>query len=99
MARNSFSARDRFTVGETAYEVFRLDRVEGAARLPYSLKVLLENLLRHEDGALVTAEQIDALGAWDPNARGRHRDPVHAGAGAAAGLHRGAVCGGSGGDA
>jgi aconitase A len=54
------------TVGGLAYEVFRLDRVDGAARLPYSLKVLLENLLRNEDGALVTAEQVNALGAWDP---------------------------------
>ena len=70
MARNSFGARDRITVGELTYEVLRLDRLDGAARLPYSLKVLLENLLRHEDGTLVTAEQIDALTAWDPNAEG-----------------------------
>ena len=55
MAGNSFNARERLTVGELTYEVFRLDRVDGAARLPYSLKVLLENLLRNEDGALVTA--------------------------------------------
>ena len=54
MAGNSFNARERLTVGELTYEVFRLDRVDGAARLPYSLKVLLENLLRNEDGALVT---------------------------------------------
>ena len=65
---NSFNARERLTVGELTYEVFRLDRVDGAARLPYSLKVLLENLLRNEDGALVTAEQVNALGAWDPTA-------------------------------
>ena len=68
MAGNSFNARERLTVGELTYEVFRLDRVDGAARLPYSLKVLLENLLRNEDGALVTAEQINALGGWDPTA-------------------------------
>jgi aconitate hydratase len=68
MARNSFKARDRLGVGETTSEVFRLDRVDDAARLPYSLKVLLANLLRHEDGTLVTAEQIGALGAWDPSA-------------------------------
>ena len=54
MAGNSFNARERLTVGELTYEVFRLDRVDGAARLPYSLKVLLENLLRNEDGRLVT---------------------------------------------
>ncbi len=70
MAGNSFGSRDRLTVGELAYEVFRLDRVDGAARLPYSLKVLLENLLRNEDGIGVTAEQIHALGAWDPRAEG-----------------------------
>src|SRR5215211_4102278 len=70
MTTNSFGARDRLQVGDTAYEIFRLDRLDGAARLPYSLKVLLENLLRHEDGTLVTAEQIDALTGWDPNAEG-----------------------------
>jgi aconitate hydratase len=68
MAVNSFHARERLTVGELAYEVFRLDRVDGATRLPYSLKVLLENLLRNEDGALVTAEQVNALSAWNPTA-------------------------------
>src|SRR6185437_11560249 len=70
MAGNSFNARDQLTVDGLTYEVFRLDRVDGAARLPYSLKVLLENLLRNEDGLLVTAEQIGALGAWDPAAEG-----------------------------
>ena len=99
MARNSFGARDRFTVGELTYEMFRLDRVDGAARLPYSLKVLLENLLRNEDGTLVTGEQVDALAGWDPERRERHRDPVHPRAGADAGFHRGAVRGGSGRDA
>src|SRR5699024_8105339 len=49
------------------YEVFRLDKVEGAARLPYSLKILLENLLRTEDGTNITAEHIRALGGWDPS--------------------------------
>ncbi|MEO9220599.1 MAG: aconitase family protein, partial [Mycobacteriaceae bacterium] len=63
---NSFGARDRLRVGAESYEIFRLDRVEGAARLPYSLKVLLENLLRCEDGVMVTAEQVRALAAWDP---------------------------------
>ena len=48
--------------------MFRLDRVDGVAQLPYSLKVLLENMLRNEDGALVTAEQVNALGAWNPTA-------------------------------
>ncbi|HZD65755.1 MAG TPA: aconitase family protein, partial [Acidimicrobiales bacterium] len=69
MATDSFGTRDRLAVGETAYEVFRLDRVSGAARLPYSLKVLLENLLRGEDGVGVTAAQIEALAGWDPSAQ------------------------------
>ena len=55
-------------VGGQAYEIFRLSAVEGAERLPYSLKVLLENLLRTEDGANVTADHIRALAAWDPAA-------------------------------
>ena len=65
---NSFGARDRLTVGDAGYDVFRLDRVAGSTRLPYSLKVLLENLLRNEDGWLVTTEQISALAEWDPSA-------------------------------
>ena len=68
MEANSFDARDRLRVGDAAYEVFRLDRVSGSGRLPYSLKVLLENLLRNEDGRLVSAEQVSALGAWDAKA-------------------------------
>jgi aconitate hydratase len=65
---NSFGARDRLTVGDTTYDVFRLDRILGSDRLPYALKVLLENLLRNEDGRLVTAEQVAALAAWEPGA-------------------------------
>ena len=68
MIADSFGARDELTVDDATYEIFRLDRVEGAARLPYSLKVLAENLLRCEDGRLVTAEQVAALSAWDPAA-------------------------------
>ena len=52
-------------MGEESYEIFRVEAVPGASRLPFSLKVLLENLLRTEDGANVTAEQIRSLGAWD----------------------------------
>ncbi|BBZ23123.1 aconitate hydratase [Mycolicibacter hiberniae] len=65
---DSFDTRGRLSVDDTTYQIRRLDRVSGAARLPYSLKVLLENLLRNEDGRLVTAEQISALAAWDPAA-------------------------------
>lgn len=68
MSANSFGSRDTLRVGDAAYEIFRLDAVEGAARLPYSLKILLENLLRTEDGANVTADHIRALGGWDPKA-------------------------------
>ncbi|MEV4284113.1 aconitate hydratase AcnA [Nonomuraea bangladeshensis] len=68
MSANSFGARDTLRVGDASYEIFRLDAVEGAARLPYSLKILLENLLRTEDGANITADHIRALGSWDPNA-------------------------------
>jgi len=65
---NSFGAKATLQVGETDYEIFRLDAVPGQEKLPYSLKVLLENLLRTEDGANVTADQITALGEWDPTA-------------------------------
>jgi aconitate hydratase len=68
VSTNSFGARARLSVGEESYEIFRLDAVEGAERLPYSLKVLLENLLRTEDGANITAGHIRALAGWDPAA-------------------------------
>ncbi|MEU1669333.1 aconitate hydratase AcnA [Streptomyces sparsogenes] len=69
MSANSFDARSTLQVGDESYEIFRLDKVEGSARLPYSLKVLLENLLRTEDGANITADHIRALGNWDPSAQ------------------------------
>jgi aconitate hydratase len=65
---NSFDAADRLQVGDTEYRYYRLDRVPGSDKLPYSLKVLLENLLRTEDGNNVTAEQIQAVAGWNPNA-------------------------------
>src|SRR6476619_7328616 len=55
-------------VGEQSYEIYRLAAVEGSESLPYSLKVLLENLLRTEDGANITADHIRAVGGWDENA-------------------------------
>ncbi|MFV0405508.1 MAG: aconitate hydratase AcnA [Propioniciclava sp.] len=64
MSLNSFGARSTMKSGGQEYEIFRLDAVDGSATLPYSLKVLLENLLRTEDGANITAEQIRALGEW-----------------------------------
>jgi aconitate hydratase len=65
---DSFGAKSTLTVGSTDYEIFRIDTVPGYAKLPFSLKVLLENLLRTEDGANVTKAQIEALGSWDPAA-------------------------------
>ncbi|MGK5529620.1 aconitate hydratase AcnA [Streptomyces sp. URMC 129] len=69
MSANSFDARSTLRVGDESYEIFRLDKVAGSDRLPYSLKVLLENLLRTEDGANITADHIRALGGWDPEAQ------------------------------
>ena len=68
MSVNSLGSKAELSVNGTNYEIFRLDAVEGSDNLPYSLKVLLENLLRTEDGANITAADIKALAAWDPNA-------------------------------
>ncbi len=67
---DSFGARGALEVGGNEFDIYRLDAVkEGHVdRLPYSLKVLLENLLRHEDGRDVTREDILALANWDPKA-------------------------------
>ena len=64
MSVNSFGAKATLASSGKDYEIFRVDAVEGSESLPYSLKVLLENLLRTEDGANITADQIKALGAW-----------------------------------
>ncbi|WP_425003999.1 aconitate hydratase AcnA [Mycolicibacterium sp. S3B2] len=65
---NSFGARDTLEVGDNNYEIYRLDAVPGTEKLPYSLKVLAENLLRTEDGANITKDHIDAIANWDPSA-------------------------------
>ncbi|HIX00910.1 MAG TPA: aconitate hydratase AcnA, partial [Candidatus Nesterenkonia stercoripullorum] len=65
---DSFGAKGVLDVNGAEYEIFRLNTVEGYDSLPYSLKVLLENLLRSEDGANVTAKHIEALGSWDETA-------------------------------
>ncbi|MGO3146959.1 MAG: aconitate hydratase AcnA [Leucobacter sp.] len=65
---NSFDAKATLAVGDKNYEYFELSKVPGSARLPYSLKVLLENLLRTEDGANVTKQHIESIGNWDPQA-------------------------------
>src|SRR5215218_3595446 len=69
MAGNSFGARAGLDVGDRSLEVFRLDALESVGDvggLPFSLKVLLENLLRNEDGTAVTAEDVEAFARWDP---------------------------------
>jgi aconitate hydratase len=68
MSLDSFGAKGTLTVGSESYDVFRLSAVDGATDLPYSLKVLLENLLRTEDGADITADHVRALAGWDPAA-------------------------------
>ncbi|RJK96253.1 aconitate hydratase [Vallicoccus soli] len=72
MSVDSFGSKGRLEVGDEAYDIYRLGALDGlqeqVARLPYSLKVLLENLLRTEDGANITAEHIRALAGWDASA-------------------------------
>ena len=66
MTANSFGSRAALQVAGERYEIYRLDAAEGSASLPFSLKILLENLLRNEDGANITASQVTALAGWDP---------------------------------
>jgi aconitate hydratase len=72
MSVNSFGSKATLDVQGTEYEIFRLDAVRGHAKLPFSLKVLLENLLRTEDGANITRGDIEFLGNWDPTAEPDH---------------------------
>lgn len=66
---DSFGSKGVLNVAGTEYEIFRLSAVEGSKNLPFSLKILLENLLRTEDGANITADHIRALGNWDQDAQ------------------------------
>jgi aconitate hydratase len=66
---DSFGSRGTLDVGGTSYEIFRLAAVPGVERLPYSLKILAENLLRTEDGLNTTADHVRAVAAWDPDAQ------------------------------
>jgi len=71
LSENSFNARSELEVGGRSYEIYRLDALQGkydVARLPFSLKILLENLLRNEDGVSVRKEDIEALASWDHRA-------------------------------
>ena len=66
MSKNSFNAKKNLEVAGKSFEIFDISHIDGAANLPFSLKILLENLLRTEDGANITAEHIKALANWDP---------------------------------
>jgi aconitate hydratase len=65
---NSFGAQDTLKVGDDSYKIYRLDAVPGTEKLPYSLKILAENLLRNEDGSNITKDHIQAIAEWDPKA-------------------------------
>ena len=66
MSKDSFNVRKKLEVAGKSYEIFDLTKLEGSETLPFSLKILLENLLRTEDGVNITAEQIKALANWNP---------------------------------
>src|SRR5215211_2383227 len=65
---DSFGARSTLSVGDATHEIFRLDALQArydVARLPYTLRILLENVLRREDGVTVTSEDVEAVATWD----------------------------------
>ena len=72
MVKDTFGARTALSVGGRKYTIFSLPALEkrgfALARLPYSIKVMLENVLRREDGVVVTADQVEAVGHWQPRA-------------------------------
>src|SRR5215469_16188684 len=68
MTANSFGSRATLRAGDADHAIYRLDAVPDAGSLPFSLKILLENLLRNEDGRQVTADHITAVAQWDPAA-------------------------------
>jgi aconitate hydratase len=69
MSKNSFGARTTLDVAGKSFEIFDITKLPAASNLPYSLKILLENLLRTEDGANITAAQIEALASWNPDSQ------------------------------
>ena len=90
---NSFGIRTPLKAGSRSFEIYSLPALEAAgfseiARLPFSLKILLENLLRHEDGRFVKAADIEALARWDVKSARAEGNLVRAGARPAPGLHR-----------
>ena len=99
---NSFGAASTLTVGGSQYKYYALEALQkrgvNISRIPYSIKILLENLLRSEDGATVKASDIEYVAAVEDRRSGA-RDQLPSGARAAAGFHRRALRGGSGRDA
>ncbi len=85
---DSFKAKANLDVAGKSYQIFRVDAVANSARLPFSMKILLENLLRFEDGVTVKRADIEATGQLGPAGGAGYRDPVPPGARADAGLHR-----------
>ncbi len=67
MSKNSLGTKKNLAVAGKEYEIFDISQVQGAKTLPFSLKILLENLLRTEDGANITIDHINALAQWDPS--------------------------------
>ncbi len=67
MSKNSLGTKKNLTVAGKDYEIFDISTLEAAQNLPFSLKILLENLLRTEDGANITVDHIKALAEWDPS--------------------------------
>src|ERR1700753_3843909 len=69
---NSFDAKATLSVGDVKHDIYRLDALQSkfdVARLPFSLKILLENLLRNEDGESIRAQDVEALASWDAKAQ------------------------------
>ena len=66
MSKNSFKTKKNLEVAGKSFEIFDISLIEGATNLPFSLKILLENLLRTEDGANITTAHIQAVANWDP---------------------------------
>ena len=80
-APTALMPRPTLTVGDASYEIFRLDALQSkfdVARLPFSLKILLENLLRNEDGESIRAEDIEALASWNAKDEPQQGDRLHA---------------------
>ena len=92
MSLNSFNSRASLKVGNKDYEIYRLDALDKAGisttHLPFSLRILLENLLRTEDGRNVTKEEVRALAKWNSQVEAGQRNRLHSQPRPPAGFHR-----------